>query len=74
MTVITGNYTSKIESTCSIQLSHYAHAGVMARERILLTRPRTTRVFRIFVTPTQLINREPLAFPSVNFYKNRLIS
>ena len=46
----------------------------MARARILLTRPRTTRVFRIFVTSAQLINREFLAFPSVNFFKNRLIS
>ena len=53
---------------------HYAHAGVMARARILLTRPRITRVFRIFVTSAQLINREFLAFPSVNFFKNRLIS
>ena len=38
------------------------------------TRHRTTRVFRIFVTSAQLINREFLAFPSVNFFKNRLIS
>ena len=38
------------------------------------TRHRTTRVFRIFVTSAQLINREFLAFPSVNFSKNRLIS
>ena len=37
---------------------HYAHAGVMARGRILHIRPRTTRVFRIFVTSTQLIIRE----------------
>ena len=35
---------------------------------------RTTRVFLIFVTSAQLINREFLAFPSVNFFKNRLIS
>ena len=53
----------------------YEHASVMARARILLVRPLTTRVFRIFVTSTQLINREFLAFPSVNFLKkNRLIS
>ena len=48
---------------------YYAHAGVMARARIWLIRSRTTRVFRIFVTSAQLINREFLAFPSVNFLK-----
>ena len=52
----------------------YVHAGVSARACILLTRPQTTRVFRIVVTSAQLINREFLAFPSVNFFKNRLIS
>ena len=41
---------------------HYAHARVMARARVLHIRPRTTRVFRIFVTSMQLINREFLAF------------
>ena len=41
----------------------------MSRARILLIRPRTTRVFRIFVTSTYLINREFLAFPSVIFFK-----
>ena len=35
----------------------YAHASAMARARILLIRPRTTRVFRIFVTPAQLIKQ-----------------
>ena len=30
---------------------------------------RTTRVFLIFVTSAQLINREFLTFPSVNFFK-----
>ena len=53
---------------------HYAHAGVMAHARILLMLTRTTRVFLIFVTSAQLINREFLAFSSVNFCKNRLIS
>ena len=53
---------------------HYAHAGVMAHARILLMLTRTTRVFLIFVTSAQLINREFLAFPSVNSCKNRLIS
>ena len=53
---------------------YYAHAGVMARARILLILTRTTRVFLIFVTSAQLINREFLAFPSGNFFKNRLIS
>ena len=43
---------------------YYAHAGMMA----------TMRVFLIFVTSAQLINREFLAFPSENFFKNRLIS
>ena len=62
------------ESTCFQSYVRYAHASVMARARILLIRPRTTRVFRIFVTSAQLINREFLAFPSVNFFKNRLIS
>ena len=47
----------------------YAHASVMARARILPIRPRTTRVFRISVTSAQLINREFLAFSSVNFFK-----
>ena len=46
---------------------HYAHAGVMACARVLLTRSRTTRVLQIFVTSAQLINRKFLAFPSVNF-------
>ena len=46
---------------------HYAHAGVMARARILFIRPRTTPVF--FVTSAQLINREFLAFPLGNFLK-----
>ena len=41
---------------------------------ILLIRPRTTHVFWIFVTSTQFINREFLAFPSVNFFKTRLSS
>ena len=50
---------------------HYAHAGVMAHARILLMLTRTTRVF---LTSAQLINREFLAFSSVNFCKNRLIS
>ena len=53
---------------------YYAQAGVMARARILLILTRTTRVFLIFVTSAQLINREFLAFPSGNFFKNRLIS
>ena len=53
---------------------HYAHEDVMACARILLTRSRITRVFPIFVTSAQLINREFLAFLSVNFFKNRLIS
>ena len=52
---------------------HYVHAGVMARARILFIQPRTTRVFRI-VTSAQLINYDFLAFPSVNSFKNRLIS
>ena len=51
---------------------HYAHAGVMARARILFIRSRTTCVFRIFVTSVQLINREYLAFPPVNFFKKSL--
>ena len=55
-------------------MCRYAHAGVMAHARILLMLTRTTRVFLIFVTSAQLINREFLAFPSVNFFKNRLIS
>ena len=53
---------------------HYAHAGVMAHARILLILTRTTRVFLIFVTSAQLINHEFLAFPTVIFFKNRLIS
>ena len=53
---------------------YYAHAGVMAPARILLILTRTMRVFLIFVTSAQLINREFLAFPSENFFKNRLIS
>ena len=48
---------------------YYAHASVMARARILLILTRTMRVFLIFVTSAQLINREFLAFPSVNFFK-----
>ena len=50
---------------------HNAHAGVMARARTLLIRLRTTSVFLIFnfVTSTQLLNREFLAFPSVNFFQ-----
>ena len=60
------SYSSKKPHVFS-SFVHYAHAGVMARARILLTRPRITRVFRIFVTSAQLINREFLAFPSVNF-------
>ena len=32
-------------------------------------RPQNTRVFRIFVTSTRLINREFLVFPSVHFLK-----
>ena len=44
-------------------------AGVMTRARILLVRPQATRVFRIFVTSTWLINREFLVFPSVHFFK-----
>ena len=58
----------------SVAFVQYAHAGVVVRARILLIRPPTTRVFRIFVTSTWLINREFLAFPSVIFFKNRLIS
>ena len=69
----TSPYSSKKPHVFS-SFVHYAHAGVMARACILLIRPRTTRVFRIFVTSTQLINREFLAFPSVNYFKNRLIS
>ena len=53
---------------------HYAHAGVMARARIMLLRPRTRRVFPIFVTSAQLINRKFLAFLTVIFFKNHLIS
>ena len=41
----------------------------MARARILLILTRTTRVFLIFVTSAQLINREFLTFPSVNFFQ-----
>ena len=48
---------------------HYAYAGVIARALILLVRSQTTRVFRIFVTTTRLINREFLVFPSVHFFK-----
>ena len=56
------------ESTCFQLYVRYAHASVMARARILLIRPRTTRVFPNFVTPAQLINREFLAFPWANFF------
>ena len=57
------------ETTCfQSKFGHYAHAGVMARARILLVRPQTMRVFRIFVTSTRLINREFLVFPSVHFF------
>ena len=39
---------------------------MMARARILLVL-RTTRVF--LITSAQFINREFLAFPSINFFK-----
>ena len=52
----------------------YAHAGVTARAHILLIRLQTTRVFRIFGTSAQFINREILVFPSVFFFENGLIS
>ena len=47
----TSPYSSKKPHVFS-SFVHYAHAGVMARACTLLIRPRTTRVFRIFVTST----------------------
>ena len=52
---------------------HYAHADVMARAYFAHMTPNHA-CFSDFATSAQLINREFLAFPSVNFFKNRLIS
>ena len=53
---------------------HDAHAGVMARAYFVYTTLSHASAFRIFMTLAQLINREYLAFPTVNFFKNRLNS
>ena len=63
-----------VEETTCFHVCVLWHASVMARARILLILTRTMRVFLIFVTSAQLINREFLAFPSGNFFKNRLVS
>ena len=55
------------------KLCHYAHAGIMARARITRIYSLDSRVFLDFCD-VSAIKREFLAFPSVIFFKNRLIS
>ena len=55
------------------KLCHYAHAGIMARARITRIYSLDSRVFLDFCD-VSAIKRDFLAFPSVIFFKNRLIS